>query len=110
MTKSEKEMTSKGETKLCKKAHKWPSLETLKNLVKNEGRCLALPPKEIQELEENDKLDKEPPKTIVQHSNSHSTSTTVSDVGNRKNNGNHQLQVQLWDPKKGIAKNLCIDE
>ena len=89
-------MTSKGETKLCKKAHNWPSLETLKNLVKNEGRCLALPPKEIQELEENDKLDKEPPKIIVQDSNSHSASIIVSEAipGDIKNNGNHQLQVK----------------
>ena len=87
-------MTSKGETKLCKKAHNWPSLETLKNLVKNEERCLALAPKEIQELEENDKLDKEPPKTIVQDFNLQSTSTTVSELGNIKNNGNHQLQVK----------------
>ena len=88
-------MTSKGETKLCKKAHNWPSLETLKNLVKNEGRCQALPPKEIQELEENDKLDKEPPKTIVQDSNSHSASTTVSETmpEDIKNNDNRQLQV-----------------
>ena len=96
MTKSEKEMTSKGETKLCKKAHNWPSLETLKNLVKNEGRCLALPPKEIQELEENDKLDKEPPKTIVQDSISHSALATVSGAipGHIKNNDNHQLKVK----------------
>ena len=88
-------MTSKGEIKLCKKAHNWPSLETLKNLVKNEGRCQALPPKEIQELEENDK-DKELPKIIVQDSNSHSASTTVSEAipGDIKNNDNHQLQVK----------------
>ena len=88
-------MTSKGEIKLCKKAHNWPSLETLKNLVKNEGRCQALPPKEIQELEENDK-DKEPPKIIVQDSNSHSASTTVSEAipGDIKTNDNHQLQVK----------------
>ena len=88
-------MTSKGEIKLCKKAHNWPSLETLKNLVQNEGRCLALPPKEIQELEENDK-DKEPPKIIVQDSNSHSASTTVSEaiLGDIKDNDNHQLQVK----------------
>ena len=38
-------MTSKGEIKLCKKAHNWPSLETLKKLVKNEENCLTLPPK-----------------------------------------------------------------
>ena len=85
-------MTSKGEIKLCKKAHNWPPLETLKSLVKNEGRCQALPPKEIQELEENDKLDKEPPKTIVKDSNSHSASTAVSE--DIKNNDNHQLQVK----------------
>ena len=41
-------MTSKGKGKLCKKAHNWPSLETLKNLVKKEESCIALPPKEAQ--------------------------------------------------------------
>jgi hypothetical protein len=41
-------MKSKEEIKLCKKAHNWPSLETLKNLVKNEESSIALPPKEIQ--------------------------------------------------------------
>ena len=87
-------MTSKGEIKLCKKAHNWPSLETLKNLVKNEESGLALPPKEIQELEENDKLDKKPTKNIVHDSNSHSA-TTVSEVGGIKNNGDHQLQVNI---------------
>ena len=95
MTKSEKDMTSKEEIKLCEKAHDWPSLATLKDLVKNEARCLALPPKEIQELEENDK-DKELPKIIVLDSNSHSASTTVSEAipGDIKNNDNHQLQVK----------------
>ena len=89
-------MTSKGEIKLCKKAHNWPSLETLKNLVKNEESGLALPPKEIQELEENDKLEKKPTINIVHDSNSHSATTIFESIPEDiKNNGNHQLQVNI---------------
>ena len=51
-------------------------------------------PKEIQELEENDKLDEKPTKNIVHDSNSHSATTVSESIpGDIKNNDNHQLQV-----------------
>lgn len=78
-----------------KKAHNWPSLETLKKIVKNEKSGLALPPKEFQALEENDKFNKNPLIIIEHYSNPHSATTvTESNPGGIENNGNHRLQVK----------------
>ena len=85
-------MKSNAEIKLSKKAPNWPSLETLKKIVKNKKNGLALPPKQFQALGENEKLDRKPLK-IIEHYHSE---TTISEFnpGDIENNGNHLLQVK----------------
>ena len=48
----------------------------------------------VQVLEENDKLDKNSTRNIVQDSDSHSATTVSESIpGDIKTNGNHQLKV-----------------